>query len=199
MLSTEIALERVQDIGARMIDITIDTAAVEKKIRTLAEEMRLGFGDFRDLFLEFDAWLSGHLKKNFNREGPNWAPLARATRRARLKGWGYYGKRRSGEGPDHRIGRWTHGAYRRAQKKGKALRTRYVRDFGPRDFSRDKLHWLHTGGPFRPPRRLYRQRVIEKEFVRMVDKYANTVVQVIENKLADLGPGIAERLESRFL
>lgn len=181
-----------------MIELSVNTEEMKRVVDRLAKESGLNFGDFRPLFLEFDGWLSRHLKDNFNREGPHWSPLAPATVRARLKGWGYY-KKRSTEGDRHRIGRWTHGAYKRAQKKGKALRSKYIRDFGPEDFSRAKLEWLHLGGPSRPPRRLYKQRTLDKKLRILAERFARSVVNTIEEKLADLGPGISERLTSRFL
>ena len=205
-----------------MIDITIDTTKMQAKVEDLVRELRLSFGDFRDFFLEFDAWLTTHLKSNYDREGPHWAPLAKSTRAARATGlkygtapaWHKTGGGWTGSTPTsyyrrtkplrrvsdaHPIGQWTGKARKRALKKGKALRSYYVRDFRPDDFARDRLYWIHTGGPGRPPRPIYRQRVLEKEFAARAKAYANNLVSAVERAIEGLGPDISDRLSKRFL
>ena len=204
-----------------MFELTIDTSNMISTVQRIAETLRLNLGDFRDLFRDYDAWLSKHIQDNFDKEGPNWAPLARSTRAARGRGlkygtapaWHRAGGGRTGSTPSsyyrstrpmrraseaHPIGVWTGRARRRAIKKGKALRSKYVRDFGPEDETRDRLHWLHTGGPHRQPRPLYRNRVLEKQLERMAQEYGNTLISKVDEALEGLGTDILDRLRGRF-
>lgn len=205
-----------------MIGLGVDTFSAEKAIRLLMKELGLAFGDFRDFFIEYDAWLTGHIKSNYDREGPNWKGLAPRTRYARRLALergdtpvkhrgsgragsviytaptGYYRQnkplRRVGEA--HPIGQWTGKARRRALKKGKAQRKRYLRDFGPKDIHQYKLMWLHEGAPTRPPRRLYRARYLQKQLEKMAGEYGRSLVDALDKAISDLG--FSERFMRRF-
>lgn len=194
-----------------MIELAINTDEIRRKAQEIGKAWGLIFSDQTMMFRGFDVRLSEHIKGNFEKEGPGWAPLAESTREAReralrlktdrTKVWSrstrfyrqasYYRRTRPTKGvsPGAPIGVWTGKIRKRAQAKGKANRSAYTRTFGPRGEIRDRLAWLHQGGPNRAPRPIYRHRRVERLFVKYAKWWFETLTGRIDMVL-DRSPGL---------
>lgn len=192
-----------------MIRLSFNGPDLLDQAKRLGADLRLATGDMRDLMLRFDKALTLYIKRRFDREGPHWARLAPSTVAARERGirlptGSIYkgrsqiyqiGKRGSyyrREKPlrrvaaVHPIGQWTGKARLQALKPGKAKRQSYARDFGKRSTpARQRLVYLHKGGPTRPPRPIYRVREVEKLLQKEGQAYIEKLIKQL-NSMQDL-------------
>lgn len=190
-----------------MIDARINTAEIKKDAQRIFQPWKTVFGDLREVWRGFDSRLSEMLFKNF-KKASGWAGLAESTKKTRERArrlgqdkrklWSrsrgvfrmagcYYRRTRplKEAGASGPIGVWTGKSRNRTKVKGKANRTTYEKTFGKKGEIRDRLGYLHHGGPNRPPRPLFKRKRVETKCKRYFNKAFNDMVKAFDRGQLD--------------
>ena len=165
-----------------MLDLDVNTAAVQKTTETAFAALGAAFKDLRPLYKEIDEDISTYIGRRY-RDDHRWAPLKSSTLKARTRRWGWYRQK-----PEtiNTKGVWTGKARKRALKKGRVGKKNYTREFGPHDKIRARLSAFHLGRKDQAPRPIHEEKGLERIAAGKATASADRITREVDRLFTNL-------------